>query len=277
MLSVDRLSIPEPGANEASLCLRPSKRAVALHHGCNGVWRPLLSFPVASRCLPVGVPVPSRWHPSDTPKKGLRKTAPFAPAGRIVGRMPMSKKELDSFRRDIARGPYRPPLFWWLLEHYDELTAEHASTRQDWISHCKRMAGQGVVDARGQTPSCETARKAWQKVRKEVAAGRVKRPGDTVPPTPPSRQRADWQPPVADADRTIPALRYRRDDLEEEPPARRSVALPPSQAPPSFPPVGANSSASLKQEEELSPHAEAQLKKLDLLFAKTDRKRFGSF
>jgi hypothetical protein len=189
--------------------------------------------------------------------------------------MPMSKKELDAFRRTIARGPYKSPLFWWLVEQYDELTAEHAASRQDWKRHCATMARDGVVDAKGNPPNPEAARKAWQVARKEVAAGRAKRPPPPQPkPAARSRQRGDWSPPVTAGEAPAPVVAAYRPISE---PIRSEEGPSPRQAEPapSLPP--ASSATGSSPLDDLPPEAKAKIDRLRQAFAETDRKRFGRF
>jgi hypothetical protein len=188
---------------------------VTVHGRCIGVWEPAL----LSRFCLSPLPVLSRSFLNPLPLLSVRQerrrknSQSFAPEPERLVIMTMSKKELDAFRRTIVSGPYKSPLFWWLVEQYGELTADGASSRQNWSRHCETMARDGVVDARGKPPNVEAARKAWQVVRKEVAAGRVRRPVESEPPPPRkpsvephrSRQRENWQPPVTRAEKPVSA------------------------------------------------------------------------
>ncbi len=109
--------------------------------------------------------------------------------------MGMSKTERRRFRKDVKEGGDRSPLFWWLVDHAEELTRERAARRIAWEKHCARFERLGILDATGNPPSVATARKTWWRVRKFLA--------DHPPPDGPpgvahrSRAKATWQPPVA--------------------------------------------------------------------------------
>ncbi len=69
-----------------------------------------------------------------------------------------------------AEDPYaRSALFRWLLEHHDALVAASEPRRLEWTVLCVEFAKEGLTDMKGQPPSPATARKTWQRVRKERA------------------------------------------------------------------------------------------------------------
>jgi hypothetical protein len=181
--------------------------------------------------------------------------------------MTMSKADKRGFQKDLKEGPDRSRLFWWLVEHASEIRRERGAKRIDWHRHCARFAKLAITDANGQRPTPETARKTWLRVRQFLA----KEPPLTVPETdrlpPPSRQRADWQPPLAEVPRTAPALPYRRYEPEEELPPRRPSALPPSQAPPA--------TSKPMTIDDLTPEARAKIDRVKSELAEDARKRFG--
>src|SRR5271157_2848060 len=71
----------------------------------------------------------------------------------------------------VARSPFRSPLFWWLFEHHDELAVEAAGSRVGlpWSRLCSGFAEAGLTAVDGTAVKPETARKTWQRVRKEKA------------------------------------------------------------------------------------------------------------
>jgi hypothetical protein len=227
----------------------------------------LLALPLVSRCTPGSLPLVSRFDGQTHQKKNR----PLAPEAGTVARMPMSKKELDAFRRTIVRGPYKSPLFWWLVEQYDELTTEDAASRQDWRRHCATMARDGVVDAKGKPPNPDAARKAWQVVRREVAAGRAKRPLSETNLGARSRSRADWSPPMVRAASPTAGIGTRLEHnihLERQPPPRVDPV------PATLQPTNTTERSPL---DDLPPEAKAKIDRLRQAFAETDRKRFGRF
>jgi hypothetical protein len=69
-----------------------------------------------------------------------------------------------------AEEPYaRSALFQWLLENHDSFKAAAAPRRLEWTVLCVEFAKEGLTDMKGQPPSPATARKTWQRVRKERA------------------------------------------------------------------------------------------------------------
>src|SRR5271166_5225990 len=71
----------------------------------------------------------------------------------------------------VARSPFRSPLFWWLFEHHDALAVEAAGSRVGlpWSRLCSGFAEAGLTAVDGTAVKPETARKTWQRVRKEKA------------------------------------------------------------------------------------------------------------
>lgn len=63
----------------------------------------------------------------------------------------------------------RSPLFWYLIEHHDDLVAAAAGRRQRWRVLCADFQALGLTDGRGNAPSPQTARLTWWRVRREVA------------------------------------------------------------------------------------------------------------
>lgn len=63
----------------------------------------------------------------------------------------------------------RSPLSRWMRRHHDDLVAR-IGERPDWSVLAQVFAESGLTDRSGKPASPETARKAWQRVRKEIAA-----------------------------------------------------------------------------------------------------------
>jgi hypothetical protein len=71
---------------------------------------------------------------------------------------------------DRVERPYeRSKLFEWLLAHHDEFIRAWGGRRIEWRRLCADFAKDGRTDARGNPVSATTARKTWQRVRKEKA------------------------------------------------------------------------------------------------------------
>jgi hypothetical protein len=114
--------------------------------------------------------------------------------------MSRNSKGLRGVVREITHGANRSSLFWWMVENHDQLASAVGGRRLQWTRLCGRFAKLGLTDANGHTPSEQTARKTWQRVRRAVAkarelaaANQSARPQRRYP----SRISPDWRPPVA--------------------------------------------------------------------------------
>jgi hypothetical protein len=66
--------------------------------------------------------------------------------------------------------PYeRSPLFEWLLAHHDDVVAAAAGRRVEWSRLCGEFESAGLTGRDGKPVNATTARKTWQRVRKEHA------------------------------------------------------------------------------------------------------------
>lgn len=72
----------------------------------------------------------------------------------------------------VRRGEYRSPLFWWLVDHHDEMIAAADGDRIDWHVVAVRLREAGKTDASGKPATPRRARATWYKVRRYVAAKR---------------------------------------------------------------------------------------------------------
>ena len=64
----------------------------------------------------------------------------------------------------------RSRLYHWLRANYAELAAAREQVRSTWADLAAIVVEAGLKDARGQDPSAEAVRKAWQKVARDVKA-----------------------------------------------------------------------------------------------------------
>ena len=102
--------------------------------------------------------------------------------------------------KEVARGSERSSLFWWLVEHHDEIAAEAGGKRMRWEPLCARFAAHGLRDVNGRPPSPRTARETWLQARRTVAQARERkrqadadvRPGQKFP----SRISPAWRPQI---------------------------------------------------------------------------------
>jgi hypothetical protein len=75
----------------------------------------------------------------------------------------------------IERPYERSPLFQWLLAHHDELIASAGGRRMEWTRFCGTFETAGLTAWDGKPVNAATARKTWQRVRKEDTARSVAR------------------------------------------------------------------------------------------------------
>src|ERR1700691_5651407 len=81
-----------------------------------------------------------------------------------------SKKSIEEVLKRVARPAWRSPLFWWLVEHHDEVRRDEAETGRGvpWRELCVDFVGMGITLADGRPVKPATAKKIWQRVHKEV-------------------------------------------------------------------------------------------------------------
>ena len=126
---------------------------------------------------------------------------------------------------DRVERPYeRSKLFEWLLAHHDEFIRAWGGRRMEWRQLCADFAKDGRTDARGNPVSATTARKTWQRVRKEKAridalraaerAERERRAAASPRRDMPSQFRnGDYGPPLATPTAKLPATTERQAEL----------------------------------------------------------------
>lgn len=93
------------------------------------------------------------------------------------GQQRRPKKSTESFMKFVARPPRRSPLFWWLMDHHDELRRceAHGGLGVPWRTLCADLAERGIKAAGGKPVTWETARKTWRRVRKEFVLAEERR------------------------------------------------------------------------------------------------------
>ena len=79
----------------------------------------------------------------------------------------------------VARPTIRSSLFWWLLDNHDELVEAEAASGlgMRWTEICVQFTELGLADRNGNKITERTAKKTWERVRKErarLSAGRAK-------------------------------------------------------------------------------------------------------
>ncbi len=122
----------------------------------------------------------------------------FFGAIRISGcqrsRMARQNRDTKAILKTIERSEQRSKLFWWMVEQHDEIIRKANGKRIDWPSVCAEAARRGKTDRLGNAPSVVTAKKTWQRARKDVDAARGAVAAQPQPPAHPSRIDKDWRP-----------------------------------------------------------------------------------
>lgn len=70
-------------------------------------------------------------------------------------------------------GDRRPPLYQWMLTHYEELLAMFDGARPNWQHLTKAFADEGFRNGAGGDLTPETVRQTWYHVRKRKQARRT--------------------------------------------------------------------------------------------------------
>ncbi|MEO8713918.1 MAG: hypothetical protein ABI369_02790 [Acetobacteraceae bacterium] len=108
-------------------------------------------------------------------------------------------KSLRAIVGGITRSGDRSTLFWWLVDHHDEIAHAADGRRLQWNALCAHFAAAGLTDLSGKPASPATARRTWFRVREMVAEARERQAAAAAQPhrigaTPPSRVSKDWRP-----------------------------------------------------------------------------------
>jgi len=74
----------------------------------------------------------------------------------------------------IARSDARSPLFWWMVDHHDEIIAAFAGERIRWTAFCAEVTRLGLTDTRGRPPTERNARETWRQARRMVARAKLR-------------------------------------------------------------------------------------------------------
>ena len=115
--------------------------------------------------------------------------------------MSRNRKGLRAVLREITYSADRSALFWWMVEHHDELAQAAQGRRLRWKPLCERFAALGLTDVKGRVPSERTARATWGRARRAVgeayAQAATKR--ESTPKRKyPSRVSPNWRPQVVE-------------------------------------------------------------------------------
>jgi hypothetical protein len=173
----------------------------------------------------------------------------------------MSKhpKTYKAILAEVAQPGHRSSLFWFLVEHHDNLIAQADGKRMHWDALCARFAEHGLTDILGKPATPRTARETWLQARRTVAEARARkqaqdataRPGQTFP----SRISPDWRPAV------VPP-----------PPPVRAEPTPTGSSTPS---AASRDPRAPSRDPDMTPEGQAVLDKAWEALLAADRKKFG--
>ena len=115
--------------------------------------------------------------------------------------MERSRKHEQAVIAELQQGGDRSGLFWWLVDHHDEIVHATRGQRIRWDGFAKSIAKLGLLDFFGNSPNPRVCRLTWYKARVFVAAARASTRAPAVEPSSPlgSMPRSlSVRPPIAD-------------------------------------------------------------------------------
>jgi len=101
--------------------------------------------------------------------------------------------------KNIARGPERSSLFYWLYDLHDQIVQAAVGRRIRWEPIQAQAIELGLTDGANNPPTAERARQTWYFVRKEVVKQRALRVAGGNRPSLTARAKrapATWLPPA---------------------------------------------------------------------------------
>jgi phytoene dehydrogenase-like protein len=125
----------------------------------------------------------------------------FAPNGASLGRMNKvrANRILTAMQAyaDVGRGD----VYRWLKKNKRRVRAAFESTGAGWDGVVAALAEDKILGRDGKAPNRKSVPRVWARVCADEAAAAAKSSADVVAERHRSRQRGDWQPPVAQAER----------------------------------------------------------------------------
>ena len=76
--------------------------------------------------------------------------------------------------KQVRQRPDRSSLFHWMVQHHDQMLAEADGGKLIWPELCVTFAALGLTNQKGAPANEPTARKTWERARKEVAEKRTR-------------------------------------------------------------------------------------------------------
>ena len=182
-----------------------------------------------------------------------------------------------SILQAVEHSEQRSPLFWWMVEHHDELRAASADRRIPWKAFCERATAEGLTDTRGRPPTERNARETWRVARIFVAQAAARRAHAESTPSRsgsvfPSRVPPNWRPEEVQPHRTGPPIGASASVSAGAPASSDQLPLPAR-------PLASTSVspfADTRTKEEIDAHIREQDAKMDEMIARHDRRyKFG--
>ena len=172
--------------------------------------------PYGSPCVAFRVLVPEVWRQPcvalarERRDNGdvIARAHRHSQVGRVAARMCRRKpRRMRAVLRRSAQRTDRSSLFWWMVEHHDELKTTASGRRLQWAALCTRFAELSLTDINGKPASPRTARETWLRARRAVEEANRRlaaKPPARVGAVYPSRIPKEWRPTV------VPPMRRRR-------------------------------------------------------------------
>lgn len=125
--------------------------------------------------------------------------------------MSRKREDIEAVVSYLLQGPERSTLFWWLVEHHDELVEAKGCKRTRWGPLALQLASYGLTDRENKAASPAVVRLTWQRVRKYVANRNAAKTLQKVVGMRPSRLPPTWRPQEA-----LPSQRPSKPGLPRE-------------------------------------------------------------
>ncbi len=126
-----------------------------------------------------------------------RRLAAVRAVARDAADMSRKREQIEAVVSYLLQGPERSTLFWWLVEHHDELIEAKGHKRTRWGPLALQLASYGLTDRENKAASPAVVRLTWQRARKYVAgenAAKALREAKGNGGKQPSRLPMTWRP-----------------------------------------------------------------------------------
>jgi hypothetical protein len=134
-------------------------------------WRPSAARP-ALPWRPSAARPAVLWRRPDAALAFAGTVVPFAKSWARLRSMTNGRRQTKAILKAIARGEDRSSLFWWMVEHHDEILAAAEGRRIQWGTFCAEATRLGLTDTKGKPPTTRNARETWRQARRAVEEAR---------------------------------------------------------------------------------------------------------